>query len=59
MAGAGIDERGGRSGIGLGFGTWAAGGGGGGFGGPGGGVVKNPKGKDSSTRPDSTYVCLR
>ena len=54
VVGAGLDERGGRSGIGLGFGGWAAGGGGGGFGGPGGGVVKYPKGKKSSTRPDPT-----
>ena len=29
------------------------------FGGPGGGVVKNPYGRNSSTRPDSTYCGLR
>ena len=54
VAGPGLDERGCRSGMGFGFGGLAAGGGGGGFGGPGGGVVNQPNGKNSSTRPDST-----
>lgn len=57
VAGPGLEDRGGLSGIGLalGGGWTGAGGGGGGYGGPGGGVVKNPIGRNFSTLPDSTY----